>query len=274
MIHPAFSDSTDYNCLNPDLSGPKAMWEHREIERLVAGHEEDARKSKKQLLPTKEIRQLIEDEILEAKEQEKEIDAIAELQRVFNELQVIVNLRKRYGKSYQPALYRNLIGVIRAMYSAFDIDKFKKDFNKAYPSNRLSDDEKNYRKSVKDAEKARNDLEENYDWTQHFKMVPNTWRGSSKGTVGENEMAGKICRKFIDDWTERQGKFMYAVTINGVLIESLPPDKIKLWGEAWKMFGLDKIKRHEIFCYTLHGQGRAQAEPAPESIPREFHKVD
>jgi len=271
MISAPFSKD-EYNCLKPDLSGPEAMWDRIESERMLKTHEDNATNTRNRFLDNKDLRQSIEDEILEKKQVES--DDITALRETVEALRNLKFKQKSYGKEYGKAFYIDLMSGIRDKYCSFDIERFKKDFSQAFPSVRLTDQEKSHRKSEREAEKQRNKIDHDYDWKQHFKIVPNSWRGMSIKNIGKDSMAERICRKFIQEWTERQSKFIRAVTITGILIDSLPDMPKELWTRMWKKFDLDKIKRAEIFSYTLFKQEKAALKPAPESIPATFHEAN
>lgn len=271
MISAPFSKD-EYNCLLPDLSGPEAMWDRIESERLLKTHEDNATNTRNRFLDNKDLRQSIEDEILEEKKvKTDDVDALRETVEALRNLKF---KQKSYGKYYGKEFYRDLMEGIRDKYCSFDIERFKKDFAQAFPSVNLTDQEKLHRKSERKAEKQRNKIDHDYDWKQHFKIVPNSWRGMSVKNIGKDSMAERICREFIKDWTERQTRFVRAVTITGVLIDSMPDKSKELWERIWRKFDLDKIKGAEIFSYTLFKQERATSKPAPELIPATFHEAN
>lgn len=82
--------------------------------------------------------------------------------------------------------------------------------------------------------------------------VPNRFRDRSVGLdLTQEQMCEYILMSFYRDWKDRAPLFEVPVSVTGVGIYSMGAERRETWFRAYQAFGLDKLKRSNVFQYHV-----------------------
>lgn len=243
-----------YNCVKSNLAGVHAILR---LEKLEAAHSklnDELAKIHKNELSGPNLLSAIEDEILAlVNSRQNGEDRFVTLVEKYRKSQ---NKFVRFSDQNHRQIATETAFSILCQFMKFDPSKFRALFQKHF-GQELANNPAQTKKTQLEKDRALNKNKQYKVWNdnnfgQFFQGgkhgVPAHWgsmdiqKGHKKRDIGK-----KILREFMEDWRNRARLFSEAVTINGVLISSLPDPMRRSWKAAYEQAKLGEQHKNPIY---------------------------
>jgi len=243
-----------YNCVKADLSGVHSIVRLEELEAEHSKLNDELAKLNKKPLCGTDLLSAIEEEILAI---------VNSRQGGGNRFVTLVENYRRSQNKHAKCADQNHRQIatqtafsILCQFTKFDPNKFRAMFNKHF-GQEVADNPTQTRKAKIESDMKGNKNKQYKVWNdnnfgQFFQGgkhgVPNHWgamavqKGDKKRDIGR-----KIMREFMEDWRNRARLFSESVTINGVLISSLPDPMRRAWKVAYEKAKLGEQHKNPIY---------------------------
>ncbi len=270
-------DVHKYDCLKPDLSGVRAFVGAEDINRQI------------------ELKLASKDALLRAPPQGGDLlnSLIADIKGLTLAHRNRPARMKALCDEYQAACAKGKalaaadgrkaqsLRAIVSMYAAFNEVEFRREFNKEFGEagpgiaaavQAIEEDIAKLQEAAKEAWPSDPEVLCVYFRNE---TIPERWREYGiRDTFSDCSMATMIMESFLRDWRDRSARFGPPVTINGLLIKSLPTKMQQTWQELYGFLRLGELPKR-IYYEPLtadHTVTDRVEETVPSELPEVFQK--
>lgn len=247
LKYPSF-DTSEYNCVNPDLSIVDFILKLEEAEEQLKIHEAHKAKLNAQYgTEGHSLMVFLQNRILEHR------DKISEEKRKQKLHHQVEQFRRcmKYPSSFANNVKINsIVGELQYLYGSFNNELFEAELNELLADEiaAVGDLDKIYstvnghigqwRKKLNILWKNVHKIFKDEQLPKHFGIRTST------PYCTEMEIAESVIRSFAKDWRNRACKFDRPVSIYGTDINTMPKERKKLWWEAYQKLGLHDEQRY------------------------------
>ncbi len=247
-------NQSKYNCVNPDLSGVHAILKLEELEKVYRDLDNELVKLDSKPLNGSDLFTSVEDEILSIVQNRTKKEG-----RFVNLIETYRKSRSKFERHRDQAhrqIATQAAFSLLCQFMEFDHEKFRAMFQEHF-GKELADNPSQTRKTQIKKTMKSNKTMQSQTWSDNnfgkFFLngkhgVPSQWGSMNIAKYHKKRDIGKkIMREFIGDWRSRARLFSEAVTINGVLISSLPNEKRNAWNAAYNRAELGKLPKNPLY---------------------------